>query len=274
MTKDRKKAVVEEILDRKREIIRRLSVRRSMRDAVLNAKNAGKCAVIAEVKRRGLNGRQQFRVRNGGYNRSMHVYESAAEIARSMEGGGACAISVLTESAFLGDLSDLREVKAAVRVPVLRKDFIFDEFQVVESYASGADAILLIARILSVDDMKSLALKARSLGMETLVEVDRVSAENIRHIDEIGDIASLLGVNNRDIFTLEVDISTFESLAHSLKDAFPDVPLVAMSGVKSAEDAARMFAAGADAVLVGTAIMESDDIKAKVREIVKCAERG
>ena len=252
--------MVEEILGRKRGIVERLKERRSLRDAILKARSEGKRPVIAEVKRRGLRDAESEGVKN------LAVGADAASVAKRMERGGACAISVLTDEAFLGDLEDLRSVKLAVSVPVLRKDFIFDDFQVIEAFAHGADAVLLIARFLSVDALHSLAETAFSLRMETLVEVDRTSVAKVLSAD--ASFASLIGINNRDLETLDVDLAVFEELAPSLKDAFPDVPLVAMSGIESGKDAERMFKAGADAILVGTAIMKSEDIEGKVRELV------
>ncbi|UYZ39830.1 MAG: indole-3-glycerol-phosphate synthase [Candidatus Methanospirare jalkutatii] len=252
--------MVEEILGRKRGIVERLKERRSLRGAILKARGEGKRPVIAEVKRRGLREAESEGVKN------LAVGADAASVAKRMERGGACAISVLTDEAFLGDLEDLRSVKLAVSVPVLRKDFIFDDFQVIEAFAHGADAVLLIARFLSVDALRSLAETAFSLRMETLVEVDRTSVAKVLSAD--ASFASLIGINNRDLETLEVDLAVFEELAPSLKDAFPDVPLVAMSGIENRKDAERMFKAGADAILVGTAIMKSEDIEGKVRELV------
>ncbi len=254
--------MVEEILGRKRGIVERLKERRSLRGAILKARSEGKRAVIAEVKRRGLRDTESEGVKN----LAQSVGADAASVAKRMERGGACAISVLTDEAFLGDLEDLRSVKLAVSVPVLRKDFIFDDFQVIEAFAHGADAVLLIARFLSVDALRSLAETAFSLRMETLVEVDRTSVAKVLSAD--ASFASLIGINNRDLETLDVDLAVFEELAPSLKDAFPDVPLVAMSGIESGKDAERMFKAGADAILVGTAIMKSEDIEGKVRELL------
>ena len=142
--------MVEEILKRKQEFIEKLKERRSIKEAILEAKKAGKRAVIAEVKRRGLKERGEG------------IEIEAAEAANQMKKGGACAISVLTDAAFYGSLENLRSVKLSVELPVLRKDFIFDDFQVHESYAYGANAILLIARFLSVERLKELAKKAHS----------------------------------------------------------------------------------------------------------------
>ncbi|MBA7539764.1 Indole-3-glycerol phosphate synthase [subsurface metagenome] len=250
--------MVEEILKRKREFIEKLKKQRSIKEAILERKKAGKRAVIAEVKRKGLKeGEEEIRI-------------EAAEAANRMKTGGACAISVLTDAAFSGSLADLKTVKLSVELPVLRKDFIFDDFQVHESYAYGANAILLIARFLSAERLKELATQAYSLGMEALIEIDGVSKDKILNHDVSGILsASLIGINNRDLETFEVNLATFEEIAPEVKHGLPaDVLLVAMSGINSKEDARRMFDAGADALLVGTSIMNVADIERKVKDFV------
>jgi indole-3-glycerol phosphate synthase len=252
--------MVEEILKRKRETVDRLKQRRSIKEAILDAKKAGKRPIIAEVKRRGLKAGEE------------KVEIESADAANQMEKAGACAISVLTDEAFSGRLEDLKTVKLSVDLPVLRKDFIFDDFQVYESYAFGANAILLIARFLSAARLNELAKKASSLGMEALIEIDSESKDKIFDADlDLTEIssASLIGINNRDLNTFEVNLATFEKIAPVVKPRLPaDVPLVAMSGINSKEDARRMFEAGADALLVGTSIMNAEDIEDKVRNLV------
>lgn len=253
--------MVEEILKRKRETIEKLKEQRSIKEAILERKKAGKRAVIAEVKRKGLKER-------GGEEEEIRI--EAAEAANRMKTGGACAISVLTDAAFSGSLADLKSVKLSVELPVLRKDFIFDDFQIHESYAYGANAILLIARFLSAERLKELATRAYSLGMEALIEIDGVSKDKILNHEVSGILsASLIGINNRDLETFEVNLATFEEIAPEVKPELPaDVFLVAMSGINSKEDARRMFDAGADALLVGTSIMNAADIERKVKDFV------
>ena len=251
---------VEEILKRKRETIEKLKQRRSIKEAILETKKAGKRPIIAEVKRRGLKEGEK------------EVEIESVEAATQMEKAGACAISVLTDEAFSGSLEDLRNVKLSVDLPVLRKDFIFDDFQVYESYAYGANAILLIARFLSAKRLNELAKQASSLGMEALIEIDRESKDKIFDADlDLPGISSsaLIGINNRDLNTFEVNLETFEQIAPEVKPALPaDIPLVAMSGINSKEDARKMFKAGADALLVGTSIMNAEDIERKVKDFV------
>ncbi|RJS77216.1 indole-3-glycerol-phosphate synthase [Methanophagales archaeon] len=252
--------MVEEILKRKRETIEKLKEQRSIKEAILEAKKAGKRPVIAEVKRKGLKAGEEA------------VEIEAVEAATQMEKAGACAISVLTDDAFSGSLEDLKTVKLSVDLPVLRKDFIFDDFQVYESYAYGANVILLIARFLSAARLNELAKKASLLGMESLIEIDSESKDKIFDADlDLPGIASasLIGINNRDLNTFEVNLATFEKIAPVVKPQLPaDVPLVAMSGIDSKEDARRMLDAGADALLVGTSIMNAGDIEQKVKGFV------
>ena len=241
---------------RKRALIKRLEERRSIKSAIGDAKARGKRPVIGELKRKGL--------------KDAEIIEAdAAEAARGIEEGGACAVSVLTEEAFNGTLADLKAVKLAVSIPVLRKDFIFDEFQIMESYVHGADAILLIVRFLSERRVIELVKKASSFGLECLVEIDSTSKDKLPDLREIENRSILIGINNRDLDTLEVKLETFEAIAPEIKPKIPEsVPLIAMSGIESSEDAMRMFNAGADALLVGTSIMHATDITDKVRELV------
>jgi len=248
---------IEGILTRKRALIKRLEERRSIRSAIADAKSRGKRPVIGELKRRGLNKGE------------IAVEVDAEEAARAIEEGGACAVSVLTEEAFGGTLVDLKVAKLAVSIPVLRKDFIFDEFQIMESYVHGADAILLIVRFLSERRLIELVNMASSLGLECLVEIDGASKDKLPDLSEFENESILIGINNRDLDTLEVRLETFEAIAPEIKSKIPEsVPLIAMSGIASSEDATRMFNAGANALLVGTSIMHAADVKDKVRELV------
>ena len=174
--------------------------------------------------------------------------DDPVELAESMVAGGATALSVLTEpDHFGGSVETLRRVRAAVDVPVLRKDFLVDEAQL---DAAESDVVLLIARFVG-DDLPSLLAAARDRGFQVLVEVhDR---EELTAAVEAG--ATYVGVNNRDLARLVVDLETFESVA---PDAPEDVTLVAESGISTPADVRRMREAGADALLVGSAIMAGD----------------
>ena len=173
-----------------------------------------------------------------------------ATLAPALETAGAAALSVLTEEDFFfGSLADLQVVRAATHIPVLRKDFIIDPWQVWEARAAGADSFLLIVAILSDEELRELLMLGRSLQMEPLVEVhsraelDRAIAAGSR----------IIGVNNRDLRNFEVRLETSLDLA----DAIPaDCIAVSESGLHSAADLARLRAAGFDAFLIGEHLMK------------------
>jgi indole-3-glycerol phosphate synthase len=177
---------------------------------------------------------------------------SAGETVRAYERGGAAALSVLTEEDyFRGSLSDLSEAKAGTRLPVLRKDFIFDEYQVFESAAAGADALLLIVAALDDAALSTLLnLTERELGMDALVEVH--TATELARALEAG--ARLVGVNNRDLHTFEVSLETSIELA---AQAPAGTLLVSESGLRDAADIKRLRACGFRAFLVGETLMRA-----------------
>jgi indole-3-glycerol phosphate synthase len=208
---------------------------RSLPDAFAAAEADRRVPVIAEVKPTSPTTEGERR-------------DAPADLARAMVEGGAAAVSVLTEPEhFGGTTDDLRAVREAVDVPVLRKDFLLREGQL---DAVEADVVLLIARFLG-DDLGPMLEAARSRGFQALVEVhDR---DELRAAVDAG--ADVVGVNNRDLAELEVDLSTFEAVA---PHAPGDVTLVAESGVTAPADVERMRDAGADGLLVGSAIMDGD----------------
>jgi indole-3-glycerol phosphate synthase len=177
-----------------------------------------------------------------------------AALAVSYEFGGASAISVLTEGRrFLGSLDDLEQVRAAVSIPVLRKDFIGNAYQVFEARAAGADLVLLIVAALDQTTLASLHTLVLELGMTPLVETH--SADEVDRALDVG--ANLVGVNARDLSTFELDQNLFASLADRIPSG---VVRVAESAVKTAADVAHYRSAGADVVLVGEALVTSDPI--------------
>lgn len=181
-------------------------------------------------------------------------------LATTYAENGAAAISVLTDEPFFqGHLDHLRAVRSAVGVPVLRKDFVIDPYQVYEGRAAGADAVLLIAAALEDDKMADLHALIAELGMAALVEVHN-EAELERALT-IG--ARLIGVNNRDLRTFNEDLSTTGRIARLISDG---VTLVAESAIRSAADVRRMGDLGADAVLVGEALVRSARAAEAVRE--------
>jgi indole-3-glycerol phosphate synthase len=213
-------------------------------------------AVIAEVKRRSP---------SKGW---IKADISAPEQAAAYEAGGAAAISVLTEPKhFGGSIDDLRAVRQAVSIPVLKKDFHVDPIQLLEAKAVGASAALLIARALSPDDLVRMLDQARDIGLEVLVEIR--DADELRRALDGG--ASVIGINNRNLETLAIDPATSERL---LADIPASAIAVAESGVNGRSDVERYARAGADAVLVGSAISAAPDPRALVRELANVARIG
>jgi indole-3-glycerol phosphate synthase/phosphoribosylanthranilate isomerase len=183
------------------------------------------------------------------------------EQARAYEAGGAAAISVLTEPRFfLGALEHMRAVRATVQVPVLRKDFILDEYQIYEARAAGADAVLLICAMLDDEAIGRYLALAHTLGMEALVEAH--NAEETRRAVASG--ARVIGVNSRDLCTFAVDANVVRHLRPLVPE---DRDFIAESGIADALGAARARAWGADAILVGEALMRSEEPAGKVREL-------
>jgi len=185
-----------------------------------------------------------------------------AVVAREYAAAGAAAISVLTDVHFKGTLDDLRAVRTAVDVPLLRKDFIFEPYQVYEARAAGADCILLIAAMLKEGEMRSLAALARELGMATLVEShDAAEFALAEKID-----ATLIGINNRDLHTFVTDIAVTERLLDGYKGG---ALIVAESGIDSPDDIRRLDAAGAGAFLIGESLLKGGKPGPKLGDLMK-----
>ncbi len=182
-------------------------------------------------------------------------------IARIYEAGGAKAISVLTDEPFFqGKLAYLTSIRQVASIPVLRKDFILDEYQVLEARVAGADAVLLIAEILTPEEIANLLQKVEALGMQALVEL--YDPENLARVVDSG--ARIIGVNNRNLRTFET------KLEHTL-DLLPNMPkdacVVSESGIRTRADMERLQAAGVKAVLIGETFMKAPDIAGKLREM-------
>lgn len=213
------------------------------------ALSKGRLAVIAEVKKASPSKgviREDF---------------DPSEIARAYETGGVDAVSVLTEDKFfLGSDEYLKVVKGIVSMPVLRKDFIIDEYQIYQARAIGADAVLLIASILSAEELKDFYETAKGLGLYCLVEVH--SEEELEKAIYAG--ADIIGINNRDLDTFDIDIRTTQELAELIPEGRI---IVSESGILSGEDAKFVRMHGADAILVGQFLMESGSIEAKLTEL-------
>jgi indole-3-glycerol phosphate synthase len=263
--------ILERIIDRKRERLAASKAARTLdevrRDAFASRAearphafraalaDAGRVNVIAEFKRASPS---KGEIRGGA---------SACETARAYERGGAAALSVLTEEDFFrGSLEDLREAKRCASLPVLRKDFVFDEYQIYESAAAGADALLLIAAALEDDALARLRTLAEDeLGVDALVEVH--TEYEMRRAARAG--ARTVGVNNRDLRTFNVTLETSIALA-------PHAPagslLVSESGIAGASDIAMLRACGFEAFLVGETLMRAVRPEDALRSLVESGE--
>lgn len=207
-------------------------------------------AVIAEVKR------------SSPSKGALADIPDPAALAAQYAAGGASAISVLTERRrFGGTLADLEAVRAAVDTPLLRKDFMVTDYQLWEARAAGADLALLIVAALTDDELASLMATATMLGLTALVEVH--TPDETRRAVDAG--ASLIGVNNRNLQTLDVDLAQFERLVGLIPD---DVVKVAESGILSLDDVRRVAHAGADVILVGEALVKHGDPRRAVADFI------
>jgi indole-3-glycerol phosphate synthase len=184
-------------------------------------------------------------------------------IARIYEAHGATCLSVLTdEPYFQGSLADLQAVRAAVQLPVLRKDFLIDSYQLLEARVAGADAVLLIAECLDDCNLRQLHNEALELGLTPLVEL--YEPTNLSRVLEAG--ATLIGVNNRNLHTFEVDLDHTLRLRHEVPD---NCVLVGESGIRTRADVVRLEAAGVDAILVGEALLREPDVGAAVDRLLR-----
>ena len=260
---------------------RPLAPRQDARDfiAALRRPRVGELALIAEVKKASP---------SAGVIRADF---DPVRIAKDYEAGGASCLSVLTDEKFFqGSLDYLRQIRSAVSLPLLRKDFIIDERQIAESLEAGADAILLIVAILTDEELRQFSALAAEARLAALVEVH--DAAELDRALAAG--ATLIGVNNRDLKTFRVDLATTEKLAAGLGKRIEDrglridrpssgvplssilsplsstsgVTLVAESGIHTRADVARLRRCGAHAMLVGEALMREADIVAKVKELL------
>lgn len=207
--------------------------------------------IIAEIKRASPS--------KGVINDTINV----TDVARAYSAGGAAAISVLTETEyFKGSLEDLRDVRAAVDLPLLRKDFIVDEFQIYESAAFGADAILLIVAALTDLELENfLRVAGCELKMDAVIEVH--TAGELARITDVG--AEIIGVNNRDLHSLKVSLHTSREL---IQFRPPNVLMIAESGLTNCEEIDELRALGYDGFLIGESLMRADDIQSELERLV------
>jgi indole-3-glycerol phosphate synthase len=236
-----KRDEIEGLRPRAAELDRQARARTDFRDFKLALQQPDeKLAVIAEIKKASP---------SAGV-----IAESfePVEIAKSYERSGANAISVLTDAKFFqGNLEYLRNVRSAVSLPLLRKDFVWDRTQLAESAANGADAILLIVAALTQDQLVRLLKDTKEYRLDALVEVHTV--DELQRALEAG--AGIVGINNRNLATFDVDLAVTEELCRSVPD---EVILVSESGIKTPRGVARIKACGVDAVLVGEALMRGE----------------
>jgi indole-3-glycerol phosphate synthase len=218
--------------------------------ALKNAVMAGTCGLIAEFKRASPSGGV---IRPGA---------DPADIARAYAQAGAACLSILTDGPyFQGTLADLQAARAAVALPILRKDFIIDPWQVYESRAAGADCILLIMAALTDAQAIELEGTARDLDLDVLVEVH--NEEELGRA--LGLQTPLLGINNRNLKTLQTDIETTIELANQVP---PDRMLITESGIRTHEDVKRLAAVGAHCLLVGESLLRQPDVIAATRTLL------
>ena len=187
----------------------------------------------------------------------------ALRIALTYHAAGASAISVLTDERFFdGKLEYLKMIKERVTLPILRKDFIIDEYQIYESAVNGADAILLIAHILTQEELSRYMSISKDLGMDVLVEVH--NGEEVERA--LASNASIIGINNRDLTNFEVDLNTTQKLIHLIPE---NKIIVSESGIRTYEQIMFLKSLGVNAVLIGEAFMRSEKIGEKVRELMR-----
>jgi len=254
-------SILDRIIETKRAEVERLRERGSALRAAAEAAEAprpfaaalrreGEVALIAEIKRRSP---------SAGW---IRPELSVEEVARLYEGAGAAAVSVLTDGEYFGgSLDDLRAARSAVDLPLLRKDFVIDALQVWEARAAGADAVLLIARVLDDPLLRDLLDLASGLGMGVLVEVH--TAVELERAIAAG--AEVIGVNARDLATFVTDLGTVLELAPSVPG---DRVLVAESGIRTPADVDLLGEAGVAAVLVGESLMRAPDVGAAAASLV------
>lgn len=221
---------------------------RSFREAI---SSGDRINLIAEIKKKSPS-------RKKGFFRKLDV----GHLAKLYAEGGARAISILTDKKFFGgSVSHISEVRRTVKLPVLRKDFIVDEYQVYESRYFGADAILLICRMLTREQIKSFIHLAENIGMDAIVEIHD---ENDLEKALVAN-AKIIGINNRDLDTLTVDLNNTFKLAAKMPK---EIIKISESGIRTSSDISRLREAGMNAVLIGEAFLEAEDISASIRDVM------
>jgi len=221
---------------------------RSIRDFLKALENNPNMSLIAEIKKASPS--------LGDINLDVDIKEQA----KKYESAGANAISVLTDKRFKGEIGFLKEVSEVTTIPILRKDFIFDPYQIYESYLAGADSLLLIATKLDEKTLNELIDLTHELGMECLVEVH--TKEDIEKIKKTK--AKIIGINARDLRTFQVSL---DNITNVIGEVPKDRLIVAESGIETSANVERLAKLGARVILVGTTLMTAKDVSAKVREL-------
>lgn len=258
-------SILDTIVAHKRREVAEAKERRPLAALIAQAEGAPPArGFAAALKRPGLSVIAEFK-RASPSKGSFQRDADPAAVAAEYESHGASAISVLTDERFFsGRLEDLVRARAAVSLPVLRKEFIIDAYQIYEAAAAGADAVLLIAAVLSPSRLAEFIRLAHTLGRDALVEVHEAAELD----DAIAAGAELIGVNNRNLRTFETRIETTLAL-------LPKVPagctIVSESGIRSGADARLLAEAGVHAILVGEALMTSRNPGSRLAELVACA---
>jgi indole-3-glycerol phosphate synthase len=232
-------------------IHRRLSKNRPFSAAILGAQESGRVPVIVDIK--------PVSPRDG----NLLKHRNHVDLGRAIASAGACAVSVVTESGhFGGSIDMLREVARSCELPVLQKDFFSETSQVVESYHAGAGAFLLIMATTSDAAAQKLYRQGRQLGMEAVVEIH--TAGELKRALKLEP--TIIGINNRDIQRLELDAGDV-GITEALAPEVPDhIVTISESSLLTRDDVQRAIKAGVDAVLVGTAVLQAEDIEARIKE--------
>ena len=263
--------ILDEIVETKRTQVAEAKRRRPLADVQAGAAAAPPPrdfhAAITNPSRGGVNMIAEVKRASPSAGLIVQDFDPVA-IARTYAACGASAISVLTdETYFQGHLRHIAQIKAAVSVPILRKDFMLEEYQIFESREAGADAVLLIAEVLGAKRIADLLTVARDLNLSTLVEVHSADQLNdvIKHVGLPSEQGYLLGINNRDLHAQRTDVATTARLASVLPKA---TPFVSESGLHTRDDVLTVERAGACAVLIGQALLKAGDIRGKISELL------
>ncbi len=253
--------ILDEIVNTKRKEVASLKERMKL---PLESKSLPKIRDFKKaVSRRGINLIAETKAASPSAGAIVQNY-APESIAAEFEKAGACAVSVLTDPVyFKGSIDDIMKVKNSIKLPVLRKDFIIDEYQIYESRLAGADAILLIARILGQDELERFIKIAGDLGMDALVEVHSVKEAK----SALDARAEIIGINNRDLDTLKVDLAMTINIVKEVPQLKRKV-LISESGISERSQVDLLRDVGIKAVLVGEAILKSPDMGEKIRELI------